>query len=836
AKVKIHVTELNGENYSGQTVVSVYDKAVEYISGGPNAEDIKAAFWQWKRHHDPQAFHNLHQWIWNFVKPGEYGMGDIGVFGGIDHEGDEDKRTDGWGAKKAGRARGALGSPAAPMSAAALEKSGDDSETFSRDQGESGSDEPLVEAEVRSEFADTALWVAGLETDATGKAKVSLKMPDNLTTWKIRVWAMGQGTKVGSGESEIITTKNLVLRMQAPRFFTERDEVVLSANVHNYLETAKRAQVSLELDGRTLELLGDAERSVEIEAGGEARVDWRVKVLREGEAVIRMFALTDEESDAMEQRFPVHVHGMMRTESFSGVVRPDDDVESFSYRIPTERRVDQSAIEVRYSPTLAGAMVDALPYLIDYPYGCTEQTLNRFLPAVVTQKILLDMGLNLSSIRASRTNLNAQEIGDDRERAAQWRRFAENPVFDPQELAKIVFTGVERLTEMQISDGGWGWFSGHGEHSYPHTTATVVRGLLTARDNDVAIVPGVIENGLNWLERYQSEQLRRLDNAFTKARPWKEVADNLDALIYRVLAQASRPNPKMRDYLYRDRTHLAPYALALFGVGLHLANEIEKRDMVIRNLSQFEVDDDENQTLYLDLGGRSWWYWYGSEYEAQAAYLELLSQVDPKGRKASRLVKYLLNNRKHATYWNSTRDTALCLEAMATFLRNSGEDRPDMTIEVWLDGEKRKEVRVTGENLFTFDNRFALTGPAVESGEHTVEIRRRGRGPVYFNAYVSNFTLEDDIQAAGLEIKVQRKVYRLVPEEATAEVRGAEGQALRHKVEKYRRELLADGATLESGALVEVELTIDSKNDYEYLIFEDVKAAGFEPVEVRSGY
>ena len=80
----------------------------------------------------------------------------------------------------------------------------------------------LVEPSVRSNFADTALWVGVLTTDATGKAQVSLKMPENLTTWKVKVWGMGHGTKVGSGETEVVTRKDLILRLQAPRFRTER--------------------------------------------------------------------------------------------------------------------------------------------------------------------------------------------------------------------------------------------------------------------------------------------------------------------------------------------------------------------------------------------------------------------------------------------------------------------------------------------------------------------------------------------------------------------------------------------------------------------------------------
>ena len=136
---------------------------------------------------------------------------------------------------------------------------------------------------------------------------------------------------------------------------------MLSANVHNYLPTAKQVKVRLELDGNTLELPTAPENTIEIPAGGERRVDWRVKVVHEGEAVVRMKALTDEESDAMEMKFPVYVHGMLKTESFTGVIRPDDDDgQAFEFTtFPAERRAEQTRLEVRYSPTLAGAMVDA---------------------------------------------------------------------------------------------------------------------------------------------------------------------------------------------------------------------------------------------------------------------------------------------------------------------------------------------------------------------------------------------------------------------------------------------------------------------------------------------
>ncbi|MCI0492526.1 MAG: MG2 domain-containing protein, partial [Planctomycetes bacterium] len=504
AKLKLRITDEAGQPFVGSTALSVYDKSVEYISGGSNVADIKAFFWKWRREHQPYLEANLFRRFTNLVPPGQTMMGSIGIFGNTvaDDEssflGEEVAKESsggvalGYGVSR-GLALGRMGESAA-MPAAAAPESGMVMANGAVDMFSlnSAAPAPLIEPTIRSEFADTAFWVASLETDKDDLAEVEFDMPENLTTWRVRAWSMGPGTRVGEASAEVVTRKNLIVRMQAPRFFVETDEVLLSANVHNYLPDAKQATVRIELDGNTIELPALAEQTIEIPAGGERRVDWRVKVVREGEATLRMLALTDAESDAVQMKFPVYVHGMLKMESYSGALRPDDRLSAFEVAVPAKRRAEQTRLEVRYSPSLAGAMVDALPYLIDYPYGCTEQTLNRFLPAVITQKTLLQMGLDLKTVQEKRTNLNAQELGDAADRAKGWQRYDRNPVFDEAELSQVVKAGVNRLSEMQLSDGGWGWFTGWGEHSTPHTTAVVVHGLQIAKQNDVALVPGVL--------------------------------------------------------------------------------------------------------------------------------------------------------------------------------------------------------------------------------------------------------------------------------------------------------------------------------------------------------
>ncbi|MBI3821611.1 MAG: alpha-2-macroglobulin, partial [Planctomycetes bacterium] len=385
ATVKLKLTDVNGNPFVGSTVVSVYDKSVEYISGGSNVPEIKEFFWKWRRHHYPRTESSIVSWSGNLFKKGELGMNNLGIYGASVVE----EYAKG-GAEKRKKLQEQAAFGAAPGMANA--RAGDamlraDGKADRESDKASAAGEPPaqgVEPTVRKNFADTAFWTASLKSNKDGLAEVTLDMPDQLTAWKIKVWALGHGTKVGQGEAEVVTKRDLIVRLQAPRFFVQKDEVVLSANVHNYLKAAKKVKVSLEFDGGTLQSLDPMTLTVDVASGGERRIDWRVKVVSEGEAVVRMKAVSDEDSDAMQMRFPCFVHGMLKVESFTGVIRPGKDLGTVVFNVPAERRVNESVLEVRYSPTLAGAMIDSLPYLVDYPYGCTEQTLNRFVPTVIT--------------------------------------------------------------------------------------------------------------------------------------------------------------------------------------------------------------------------------------------------------------------------------------------------------------------------------------------------------------------------------------------------------------------------------------------------------------------
>ncbi|MEN1679412.1 MAG: MG2 domain-containing protein [Planctomycetota bacterium] len=848
ATMKVRLTDQSGEPFTGELVLAVYDRSLDAIAGGSNVPDIRKHFWSWTRSHWTRGENNVSRPAYNLPARGKPGMQQLGQFGGVMLG--VPVRRGGFGG--GGNDMFFAAPAAAPLAAAPMEEEAEDMafgavpadgvDAFA--STESALSAQLLAPSIRTEFADTAFWTASLETDADGLAEVTFPMPENLTAWQIKVWGMGHGCRVGQGESEVVTRKDLLVRLQTPRFLVERDEVVLSANVHNYLDADKEVQVRLELDGEQLEAPTDAQQTITVPAGEDRRVDWRLRALAEGEATVRALALTDEESDAMQLPLPVAVHGALVMEPFSGVIDRADRLATFEFTVPEQRRPEQTRLEVRYSPTLAGAMLDALPYLIDYPHGCTEQTLNRFLPAVLTRKTLQRMGVSLDEVKDAAAKLDATRAGGDEDPTKDaWRRRQDNPVFDKEKLDAIVAEGLRRLTDMQLSDGGWGWFSGFGERSTPHTTAVVVRGLLEARDADLAIVPGVIDRGVAWLAGHQQRELAALNsyddagNRIDDAKRSKRYADNLDALVLLATTQAGKPNAEMRDRLLAARTRLSPYGLSLLGLALAEEDgQDEKLAAVMRNLRQYQQSDEEIQTTFLNLPGSGWWFWHGSHTETHAAYLKLLAAADPDSAATAGLVKHLLTARRHATYWDSTRDTALVIEAMADYLQATGEGRAELNVEVWVDGGRRKQVTISPENLLGFDNRLTIDGAALTPGAHTLELRKTGPGRLYWNAALTNFSLEDDLKATGLDLRIRRRLYKLTPEPTEEAAASATGQAVTQRGEKMTRTEVTNLASVESGDLVEVELTVTSKNDYEYLILTDEKAAGFEPVEVRSGY
>ncbi len=250
-----------------------------------------------------------------------------------------------------------------------------------------------------------------------------------------------------------------------------------------------------------------ARKTVEIAADGERRVDWRVNVPAKARPVIRMKALTDEESDAMEMSSPCYVHGMLKTESLQRR-RSAADGDRGAVRRSTcppsaapSRRGSRSATRRRWPARWS----TPCPTWSTTPTAAPSRRSIASCRRSITQKTLQTMGLDLAAIQQEADQ--PQRPGNRRRRPSAPKGGSASTAIRSstrRKLARWSRRACNRLTEMQLSDGGWGWFSGCGEQSTPHTTAVVVHGLQVAQQNDVALVPGVLDRGVEWLEQLSS--------------------------------------------------------------------------------------------------------------------------------------------------------------------------------------------------------------------------------------------------------------------------------------------------------------------------------------------
>ena len=624
----------------------------------------------------------------------------------------------------------------------------------------------LVEPEVRKDFRDSALWLADVRTGPDGVGEVEIEWPDNLTTWRTTVRAVTKETVVGGAKTDVTVSKNLLVRLQTPRFLVQGDRVTLSANVHNYLDTAKRAKVSIEAEG--VELLGEKETWLELTSGGERRFDIEAVAKDPGTARILVKALTDEESDALELSLPVYVHGMEKFAAAAGSVERSTDIE---LNLPDKIRPGSALLRLAVRPTIAGAMLDSLPYLIDYPYGCTEQTMSRFLPAAMVAKTLRDLGL-------SRPKLE-------------------------KKLPAVIKAGLERLYDFQHSDGGWGWWK--HDSSSVHMSAYVVYGLTVSAQADIKVDGDRLRRGIEFLKA----QLKNLEDEVELLNYVLYSLSWSDSVPERYLNRVFDLLPKMRAY-----------ETALFAVTLHNLDKQERFGEVVELMEQRA--DVDSQHGFVSWGKPGGWYWYQDNVEATALGLMAELRKDPAGELVKGVVRWLLSVRKGGK-WKSTRDTAFAIYALTEFIKSTDEFNPDLKVTVEADGEVLGTAHFTRENLFSDDCLLELDGEDLKPGLQKLRIVREGSGNLYYDAFLSYFSLEEKISAASTTIAVERSYYKLISD---VNEKGRE---------VITRLPLKEGDLLTSGDEIEVQLELTSENNYEYLVYEDFKPAGCEPVALLSG-
>jgi uncharacterized protein YfaS (alpha-2-macroglobulin family) len=400
---------------------------------------------------------------------------------------------------------------------------------------------------------------------------------------------------------------------------------------------------------------------------------------------------------------------------------------------------------------------------------------------------------------------------------------------DLAELDAMTKAGLERLYDFQHSDGGWGWWKeGESDH---WMTAYVVWGLSLARDAKVTVKEDVISRAKDFLAKEIVEEEENPDmQAFMLHALGAYYAPFADKL-------TSTSVPKAFDNLWTKRESLNAYTRALLALSAHHFGYTDKAKILVENLENgVKRDDRPDQSVLVGgkvenagvMGTAHWgedgiyWRWSEGGVEATAFALRALLTIDPQNKLIEPVTNWLIKNRRGAQ-WSNTRDTAIVVLAMNDYLRTSGELKGDLEYELTVNGKFIAKQKITGVDVFNAPSRFSIDPKLIKDNNEVRIKRTRGEGPVYFAVEGKFFSLEEPITAAGNEIFVKREYFKLV------------GRPTLLKGYVYDKQPLRDGESVKSGERIETLITIEGKNNYEYLLFEDLKPAGFEAVEVRSG-
>ncbi len=637
-----------------------------------------------------------------------------------------------------------------------------------RAKGGGGGEEGLV----RTRFADTAFWDPVVRTGKDGKARVTVQLPDNLTTWRMQAQGVSADTKVGQANVDILSTLDLLVRPVLPRFFVVGDQAEIATVVHNNTGNPLQVQVNLSTEGLALE--GSTTQTVNVAAGDKVRVGWPVKVLPGEQVKVRMWARAGDLYDGREDLLPVYRYSTPEVVATAGQL-PEAGLSQEIVQLPPLFDPTQGELAVQLDGSLTAATQEALTYLEHYPYECVEQTVSRFLPNVVTWQALDEMGLERPELR--------------------------------QQLAQRVGVALQRLYAGQHYDGGWGWWL--SDNSNPYLTAYVLHGLLEAHRAGFTVDKEVMGRAAAFLRA-------NLPSVGTVDTHWE--ANRLAYQLYTLAEYATTFDLKSGGEL--------GFAVRLFDKR-HLLSRYGRATLAMA-LSLLEPKEPQRaRTLLSDLAGDAVVSATGTHWEEEkpdyrnmntdirttAIVIWVLSRLEPDSELLPNAVRWLMAVRKEG-HWETTQDTAWSLLGLVEYMRASGELEGDFSYTVYLNGEEWAAGDVTRETIDQSRRlQVEIARLLVEEGNrlvierHAAQAGQTGKGRLYYSAYLRYYLPAELVKALDRGILVARQYS---PVEAP-------GQYV---------------DTARVGDVIRVKLTLIAPTDLYYVVVEDPLPAGFEGVDL----
>jgi len=602
------------------------------------------------------------------------------------------------------RFRAELSRNAAEPPQEAERKSDEEVETKSK-AGWIGAETVHKEARLRKEFATTVFWNAHIVTRKDGKANITVQLPDNLTEWRLTLRATTENTLVSEVRTKTETRKEVLAQVAYPRFLRQGDRIELGLIAHNRSTKDLNTRLMFEASGLTGMKL---ESEKILKSGGSEPLFASYKAEKAGETRLTAKVTSEVESDAVELKLPVLPRGIRKVVGASGLLK--EGKAEVKLRLPDEVDIWTARLRISVNPSVHSAVIEVLNYLVEYPYGCVEQTMSRFLPAVVAEHAFQKFNVKMVSLS--------------------------------EKLPKVLEAGLKRLYGFQHKDGGWGWWE--NDETNPAMTAYVVLGLALARKADVKVDESVLERAVSALktmvERGELEYTTQAYAIYALAEAGVDVKDLVDLV-----------------FDSRRRSEANPYTKALIALALDLAG---RRDDAIVVVGELE-NSVKKEGSYSYWGEGKTAHWSLDAIETTAFCVMALAKVNSNSDLLGASVNYLMSKREGGQ-WKSTKDTAACVLALTSFAEGASRTDEGVTLTILVNGKEvrnYKDANPYDAEAFIVD----CSSDLLKQGTNNIEVILGSGGPVNYSAALSYLSTERRITASEAGFKVTRKYTLIKP-------------------------------------------------------------------------
>lgn len=721
--------------------------------------------------------------------------------------------------------------------------------------GDSEPKNDAVQPQVRKNLQETAFFFPQLATDAEGNVTVKFTMPEALTEWKMMAFAHTKDWKTGYMEGKVKTQKDLMVIPNLPRFLRQNDEMVISSKISNLSSNALNGTASLEiLDAATLQplelpfRLQDNKQQFEVATGQSTTASWTIHVpeSRYTPVVFRIVAKSGNFSDGEENTLPVITNRMLVTETLPLPVRGSEE-KSFTL----EKLLHQNsstlanhALTIEFTGNPAWYAVQALPYLMEYPYECAEQTFNRYYANALAGHIVAqspkvaqifaswkteDTAALLSNLEKNQELKSALleetpwvlEAKDENE---QKRRIAS--LFETHKLARDLAGNLNKLAQMQLGAGGFPWFKGMQSDRY--ITQYIVTGIarlqhLNVKNAQNGNARDILNRALPYLDRQLKEDYDNLVKHKAKLEEQQISYIQIQYLYMRSFfagTEVPAASQKAFDYYKKQAAkywpNFNPYMKGQIALALQRFSDVKVPAQVMASLKETSISKEEMGMYWKDMPQGYWWY--EAPIEAQSLLIEAFAEVS-KDNAAVDAMKVWLLKQKQTQNWKTTKATADACYALLLQGSDWLINEPAVTISLGSEQIRSAAIKTEAGTGY-FKKRYTGQEVKPEMGSIKVKVDQlKNEGVSWGAVYWQYFEDLDKITPAATPLSLKKQLF--------IERNTDRGPVLTE---------IKGGNELTVGDKVKVRIELRADRDMEYVHMKDMRAACMEPVNVLSQY